>query len=716
MSFNNFSSGVKLNNIKAYSGVNTANNEAFKKQVYSDIEEIDYGSYEEIDYNAIDLQKGIEAEKNEKEWYEVAGATACVTATSIVSGVLKISEAASDGLTWLGGMAVSGVARLFGQKKFAEKFEEMTMDEIARDKVGEMNEFFYENTELGKAINDASALKYDSELAQGIQNVTTEAVIIAGATAATVVTGGAAAPLFAAGFVVGAGQSAEKNYQDVENRDFWKDSAEIAVDGTIKGLSTMAYGKAGATAVNGVKSLGKLGLSGAKEIGKQALGSISKESLKQTAKQSGKIALKTAGQTLIDKDTWLETGGVLLDDVKSGMETGEWNVLKMVGDAALIYGENYIGNLAGNVVGDVLSGTKTETNNINPKPMIDSNYDMYSYYDNTGTSYGVDQAAIKKLCVYEYNGQRLSYSQAQDLVNQAINNGQPIPIISKKGTQEYFDLKNKLISQGFSKTDASVIMSCVDDAGACSYASACNEIFYKFRENPQAFERTFGYPMYKNINGTQTLNSAELLLDLYVYSNDTANGGWLIHQGQLNPNCLSNKIDSLGRMMPNAGDYQQYMSDWYFGSDGSYQKGRNVTAIDGFLKSKDQKLQFTSEVFMDNTIKYGYTEQDFNNIMSYLETEISNGKSASMTYTYVPSNGDPIINMLSYDTNNYPNMSTASWNEGTAEGGAHSVAITGIAPTGLVVSSWGNKYMIPFDDLRNGGNFVITTSNINGIT
>ena len=374
MSFNNFSSSVKLNNIKAYNSVNTNTNDAFKKQVYSDIEEIDYGSYEEIDYNSIDLQEGIEnaiEKRNEKEWYEVVGATACVTVNSITSGILKLSEYADDGLTWLGGMAVSGVARLFGQKEFAENIEEMTMDEIARDKVGELNEFFYENTELGKAINDASALKYDSELAKGIQNVTTEVVVIAAATAATVVTGGAAAPLFAAGFAIGAGQSAEKNYQDKENRDFWKDSAEIAVDGTIKGLSTVAYGKAGATAVNGVKTLGKLGLKGIKGIGKQAFSSISKESLKQTAKQSGKIALKTAGQTLVDKDTWQETGTVLLDDVKTGMQTGQWNVLKMVGDAALIYGENYIGNLAGNVVGDVLSGVKNSPNTRLEASMMD---------------------------------------------------------------------------------------------------------------------------------------------------------------------------------------------------------------------------------------------------------------------------------------------------------------------------------------------------------
>lgn len=342
--------GLKLGNIKTYNNQNTANT-VFKNQFYSDIEEIDYGSYEEIDYNnTVDLEKGIETTLNEKEWYEIAASTGCVTLTTVVSGVLKIREVLEDGLTWLSGMAVSGVARLFGKKEFAENFEQKVMDEISRDKVGELNEFFYENTEIGRSINEASAMKYDSELAKGIQNVTTEVVIIAGATAATVVTGGAAAPLFAAGFVIGAGQSAEEKFQDKENRDFWKDSVEIGVDGTIKGLSTVAAGKAGATAVNGIKTLVSNGL---KNTIKETLGAFSKDAIKATIKTSGKtLAKRTVITTLKDKDTWLETGAVLLDDVKTGIQTGEWNIMGMICESALIYGENYIGNLAGGILSD----------------------------------------------------------------------------------------------------------------------------------------------------------------------------------------------------------------------------------------------------------------------------------------------------------------------------------------------------------------------------
>lgn len=51
MSFNDFSSSVKLDNIKTYNGVNTSSINTFKNPFYSDIKDIDYSQYEEIDYN-----------------------------------------------------------------------------------------------------------------------------------------------------------------------------------------------------------------------------------------------------------------------------------------------------------------------------------------------------------------------------------------------------------------------------------------------------------------------------------------------------------------------------------------------------------------------------------------------------------------------------------------------------------------------------------------
>ena len=40
MSFNNFSSGIKLNNVKTYNNVSNTSNTTFKNTFYSDIEEV----------------------------------------------------------------------------------------------------------------------------------------------------------------------------------------------------------------------------------------------------------------------------------------------------------------------------------------------------------------------------------------------------------------------------------------------------------------------------------------------------------------------------------------------------------------------------------------------------------------------------------------------------------------------------------------------------
>jgi len=54
--------------------------------------------------------------------------------------------------------------------------------------------------------------------------------------------GGTAPPIiFAAGTVVGTGQTAERKFKDIENSDFLKDSVEIDLNGIIKVFFTLSY-------------------------------------------------------------------------------------------------------------------------------------------------------------------------------------------------------------------------------------------------------------------------------------------------------------------------------------------------------------------------------------------------------------------------------------------------------------------------------------------
>lgn len=68
-----------------------------------------------------------------------------------------------------------------------------------------------------------------------------------------------------------------------------------------------------------------------------------------TKSNAGKVTKEAVTTTLTDQDFLLESGGVLLDDVKSGIENGKWDIAKMFAQTGGIYISNFIGNLAGGV-------------------------------------------------------------------------------------------------------------------------------------------------------------------------------------------------------------------------------------------------------------------------------------------------------------------------------------------------------------------------------
>ena len=73
----------------------------------------------------------------------------------------------------------------------------------------------------------------------------------------------------------------------------------------------------------------------------------------------------------------------------------------------------------------------------------------------------------------------------------------------------------------FSKKDASRVLSLVNSQGACTYAAMADVIAYEYRCDPERFEECYGFPLYKKASGENcyVLNSEQLLVDMYVYSN-----------------------------------------------------------------------------------------------------------------------------------------------------------------------------------------------------
>ncbi len=241
-------------------------------------------------------------------------ATGAVIATSIKSGFLKLEEHIYDSVAWAGGKLVRGATWLAGKavglfsedagNKIIEggkSIDKAAKEFVARDLVGELNQWFYESTPVGRWINENSTIKYDSDLALGLRKVTERAAEIVAAAAITAATGGAGA--FAVGAMYGIGKSAEQSYQKNGTDSTVLQELGILGSGALTGLSWMVTGKL----VNGFV-----------EIGKTA-----------TTKGIGNV-LSGLSKDILTKDFWLKafktglTGANGLGNVAaSAMMTGE---------------------------------------------------------------------------------------------------------------------------------------------------------------------------------------------------------------------------------------------------------------------------------------------------------------------------------------------------------------------------------------------------------
>ena len=269
-----------------------------------------------------------------KETAASIGSTAAVVGTSVVSGIANIGEGIVDGLAWTGGKIVEGGSWLVGKVAglFSKDAEESVMnwreeaktgvkEFIATDWVGEANKAFYENTDIGRAINENSYLKYDSEIAQGISGATETIGKIALATAATIGTGGAAAPL-ALGFLFGTGTRAEKLYQENTNTTGAQELG-IFISGLGEAANWYAQGKLGEGAVGlfnvikntGLKQTGALAINGVKSL----IGNIKTNGIGNTLK--GMLG-STKVSSMMAADNLADSAGIIGDNTSRWL-TGE---------------------------------------------------------------------------------------------------------------------------------------------------------------------------------------------------------------------------------------------------------------------------------------------------------------------------------------------------------------------------------------------------------
>ena len=287
-------------------------------------------------------------EENLQNSLEILGSTAAVTATSVVSGIFGLAEDLVDGVLLLGTQAVTGVATLFGEEEWAESAQNTMMDVISFDAVGEANKAFYENTSVGREINENSLIKYDSEIAQGIQDASTKLAEFAAATALTVATGGVAAPVAilivgGTGYLIGSGDKAQESFSE-EDRDFWEDSKETTIAGGIKAVEFYSEGKMGAGMVQAAGAIQSAG--GVTNFLKNMRTALSNGKSSLFTRESLKNGFRA---TLKDADTYIDSIGAALNNITYDSENGlQVNWEGLVQETACNFASNSVFGFVGN--------------------------------------------------------------------------------------------------------------------------------------------------------------------------------------------------------------------------------------------------------------------------------------------------------------------------------------------------------------------------------
>ena len=276
--------------------------------------------------------------------------------------------------------------------------------------------------------------------------------------------------------------------------------------------------------------------------------------------------------------------------------------------------------------------------------------------------------------------------------NYGVDQGVVTNILKIPDVPAYKQIYDYIHDLGFKQKDISKVMSMIDETGACSYAAVVNAIMYQFKDNPEAFERIFGYPL-KNEDGT--LNDALLLADIYIFANDIENGGKLFQ-----------KKNGKYRIVDTDTENQQYLSNVF---------GTNEELVTLFLKSKDKSLNYDTECLVrkkegiEDYEKIFPESEEFQNIPS-IKYKVKSHLLQDQSVTLSVYAGQ-LDNIQFFPINKSGEHNKVI----TMRDGGHAVYVTGVIDDGirdgLVVSTYGEKYYVSWENLANS-EFIISSASI----
>ena len=490
------------------------------------------------------------------------------------------------------------------------------------------------------------------------------------------------------------------------NNEFGKKINETA-------LEVMQYGNTGYNFANGVGYLSATIATAA--VGGMATGA--------SITTSGAISSGVSGFGRTTADSW-KSGAGFYSGITAGVLAGGWDAAqwifgaKIAGQGAKTVGLDVISGLADI---PVRSGIQSIYNNQNIFETIEQNGGVSAILGNgilAGSFSAASEFVNLKNRKITYNN--VNYKNSSDFFENVKgyngNYGVDQGILKKINSTDkpYEEVKKYLKRLGFNNKDSIWIIKNLDSSGACSYAEFANEIFNSFKNKPQEFEKIFGYPMYTQDGN---LNDSLLLVELYTFINNEANGGSLFKYS-------NNKANIVKKDTSN----QQYLS--YSIS------GKKKDIINNFLKSKDHNLTYDLEYLGHRVSKVDTVHTDpntgkktFDKYDTLTGQRILNnfdGKTGNPILYDIDSLKSSIIEALENDKNvglsifnlKYLNhftmhslvngvndVSTSGWDSG------HAMFVTGVNEQGIIVSSWGSKFRIDWENLLFSG-FTVSSSQI----
>lgn len=288
--------------------------------------------------------------------------------------------------------------------------------------------------------------------------------------------------------------------------------------------------------------------------------------------------------------------------------------------------------------------------------------------------------------------QRLGKTISQD-IDRAVEEFESMS--TKYQSSEYIKLQDYLTSKGMTTSESTNLLTFMNTTGVCSYTDIVNEILTSYRNNPKLFRSQFGYGLYTYTDGKKTLNGNQLLLDLYTYANTHYKGK-----------------DSFRPLFRESSDGSLHINSLDT-SEQVYLEKDDYKIVENFLKSKDESLSYEYKTKMykpsldPDKVKYRIKEALKNgNVGITIFSKSQNEKYANNSNIELGEDGSTIL----YDPTGEYQVDTESWDEGDS----HAMLVTGLTNKGIIVSSWGKKLVIDYEDLANNF-YKLRYSNIGGI-